>query len=113
MLALSSFQPICSISYSLASSSLPSLFFSSSLTAVAVSVSRFICQSELYDMSLTLDVNVEIYPLEVSERFKLLLTNNVSQQQGESKQNLWDPKVSYIFISHLVSHKARVLGQQV
>uniref|UniRef100_A0A7S2Z3U4 DNA-directed RNA polymerases I, II, and III subunit RPABC3 n=1 Tax=Chloropicon laureae TaxID=464258 RepID=A0A7S2Z3U4_9CHLO len=46
-------------------------------------VSRFICQSELYDMSMTLDVNVEIYPIEVGEHFKLLLTNEVSSK-GDS-----------------------------
>merc|ERR1739848_672038 len=46
-------------------------------------VSRFICQSELYDMSMTLDMNVEIYPIEVGEHFKLLLTNEVSSK-GDS-----------------------------
>merc|ERR1712046_259226 len=52
-------------------------------------VSRYICHSELYDMDLTLDVNVEIYPLEVSERFKLFLTNDVGAAQSGST-NLWE-----------------------
>mmetsp|Transcript_2566 Transcript_2566/g.4185 ORF Transcript_2566/g.4185 Transcript_2566/m.4185 type:complete len:87 (+) Transcript_2566:61-321(+) len=54
-------------------------------------VSRFVCQSDLYDMSLTLDVNVEIYPMDVSERFKMLLTKDVNLGTATDKNgNVWE-----------------------
>jgi hypothetical protein len=31
-------------------------------------VSRFVCRSELYEFDLTIDINIDIYPLKVSGR---------------------------------------------
>jgi hypothetical protein len=33
--------------------------------AASAPVSRFVCRSELYEFDLTLDVNVDVYPLQV------------------------------------------------
>ena len=66
------------------------LSFSSSSSSI-FTVSRFVCQSDLYDMSLTLDVNVEIYPMDVSERFKMLLTKDVNLGTATDKNgNVWE-----------------------
>merc|ERR1712205_301047 len=67
-------------------------------------VSRYICHSELYDMDLTLDVNVEIYPLEVSERFKLFLTNDVGAAQSGSI-NLWEGNTGTIIYEYVMHGK--------
>ncbi|QDZ22892.1 DNA-directed RNA polymerase [Chloropicon primus] len=53
-------------------------------------VSRYICQSDLYDMNLTLDVNTEIYPLSVGERIKLMLTNTLEGEQNASGEAVWE-----------------------
>lgn len=34
-------------------------------TPCCVAVSRFVCRSELYEFDLTLDINIDIYPLKV------------------------------------------------
>ena len=43
-------------------------------------VSRFFCKSENYDMNLTLDINSDIYPMERSEKFKLVLSEKIRKQ---------------------------------
>merc|ERR1712048_81384 len=53
-------------------------------------VSRYICQSDLYDMHLTLDINTEIYPLDVGEHFKLLLTDSIEGEKKDFGQAVWD-----------------------
>lgn len=36
-------------------------------------VSRMVCKSDLYEFDMKLDVNVDIYPLEVGDKFSLAL----------------------------------------
>ena len=55
-----------------------------------IAVSRYICQSDLYDMHLTLDINTEIYPLDVGEHFKLLLTDSIEGEKKDFGQAVWD-----------------------
>lgn len=40
-------------------------------------VSRFVCRSELYEFDLTLDVNIDIYPLKVGDKFNLVLARTI------------------------------------
>lgn len=40
-------------------------------------VSRFMCKSDLYEMELTLDVNVDVYPLENGQKFSLALASTL------------------------------------
>ena len=55
-----------------------------------IAVSRYICQSDLYDMHLTLDINTEIYPLDVGEHFKLLQTDSIEGEKKDFGQAVWD-----------------------
>ena len=41
-------------------------------------------------MNLTLDVNTEIYPLNVGERIKLMLTNTLEGEQNASGEAVWE-----------------------
>lgn len=43
-------------------------------------VSRFVCESELYDMKLVIDINIDIYPLNVGEHFALVLASSLNLQ---------------------------------
>eukprot|EP00878_Enallax_costatus_P002596 GHUV01002778.1.p1 GENE.GHUV01002778.1~~GHUV01002778.1.p1 ORF type:complete len:155 (+),score=20.83 GHUV01002778.1:148-612(+) len=40
-------------------------------------VSRFICRSELYEFDLAIDINIDIYPLRVGDKFNLVLADNI------------------------------------
>ncbi|KJE95946.1 Rpb8-PA [Capsaspora owczarzaki ATCC 30864] len=42
-------------------------------------VSRLECQSENYDMALVLDINSQIYQLELSEKFSLMLASTLNE----------------------------------
>ncbi|KAI8093197.1 RNA polymerase [Halteromyces radiatus] len=41
-------------------------------------VSRVIARSENYEMDLTLDVNSELYPLDIAEKFSLMLASSLA-----------------------------------
>lgn len=41
-------------------------------------VSRVVCRSDLYEMDLKLDVNVDIYPLEVGDKFSLAMNSSLA-----------------------------------
>ena len=41
-------------------------------------VSRIECRSENYETDLTLDVNVNIYPLEIGDKFSLALSSTLN-----------------------------------
>ncbi|KAF8069707.1 NCL2 [Scenedesmus sp. PABB004] len=40
-------------------------------------VSRFVCRSELYEFDLALDINIDIYPLKVGDKFNLVLATTI------------------------------------
>lgn len=50
-------------------------------------VSRYVCKSELYECDLTLDVNIEVYPLEVGQKYLVALANtlNMDNSAGSTK----------------------------
>ena len=65
-------------------------------------MSRLIAHSTNYDMDLTLDYNVELYPLRTGESFSLVLASsllrgappNATETGGESEEkdrNVWRP----------------------
>eukprot|EP00696_Hemimastix_kukwesjijk_P017621 gnl/Hemi2/6306_TR2161_c0_g10_i1.p1 gnl/Hemi2/6306_TR2161_c0_g10~~gnl/Hemi2/6306_TR2161_c0_g10_i1.p1 ORF type:complete len:146 (-),score=56.79 gnl/Hemi2/6306_TR2161_c0_g10_i1:40-477(-) len=41
-------------------------------------VSRLVCKSENYEMELVLDVNIQIYPMEINQKFSFALASSVS-----------------------------------
>lgn len=45
-------------------------------------VSRIVCRSDLYEMDLTLDVNVDVYPLAKGDRFSLALSPTLALGGG-------------------------------
>jgi DNA-directed RNA polymerase I, II, and III subunit RPABC3 len=52
-------------------------------------VSRLICESENYEMDLVLDVNTDIYPIELGERLTLALATSLDLK-GRGDQGYWD-----------------------
>ena len=42
-------------------------------------VSRIVCRSDLYEMNMKLDVNVDVYPLAVGEKFTMTLASTLSR----------------------------------
>lgn len=46
--------------------------------AAAVAVSRLVCRSENYEMSLTLDVNVDLLPVEREYKFSIELASTLN-----------------------------------
>eukprot|EP00818_Percolomonas_sp_WS_P008075 CAMPEP_0117442966 /NCGR_PEP_ID=MMETSP0759-20121206/4439_1 /TAXON_ID=63605 /ORGANISM="Percolomonas cosmopolitus, Strain WS" /LENGTH=155 /DNA_ID=CAMNT_0005234901 /DNA_START=48 /DNA_END=515 /DNA_ORIENTATION=+ len=55
-------------------------------------VSRIECKSENYEMDLVLDVNTDIYPIEVSDKLTLALATSV-----DLNDNDMDPTVSALY----------------
>ncbi|ORY81094.1 RNA polymerase, partial [Neocallimastix californiae] len=51
-------------------------------------VSRIQGRSENYEMDLTLDVNTEIYPIEIGEKYALMLASSLSLD-GTDKIEIW------------------------
>ncbi|KAJ1490031.1 RNA polymerase [Baffinella frigidus] len=52
-------------------------------------VSRIQATSQTYNLDLTLDVNTEIYPMKVDDRFSMALTN-VLRKDGEPDDGCFD-----------------------
>ncbi len=52
-------------------------------------VSRIIGKGETLDAELTLDVNTEIYPLKLGQKFTLLLTTALSADPSVSDRDSW------------------------
>lgn len=54
-------------------------------------VSRVIARSENYEMDLTLDVNSELYPLDIAEKFSLVLASSLSldSTNGTDTRESW------------------------
>jgi len=51
-------------------------------------VSRIQGRSENYEMDLTLDVNTEIYPIEIGDKFALMLASSLTLD-GNEKAEIW------------------------
>eukprot|EP00833_Pecoramyces_ruminatium_P017296 jgi/Orpsp1_1/1191328/evm.model.d7180000084991.1 len=51
-------------------------------------VSRIQGRSENYEMDLTLDVNTEIYPIEIGDKYALMLASSLSLD-GTDKNEIW------------------------
>ncbi|TFL06636.1 RNA polymerase [Pterulicium gracile] len=61
-------------------------------------VSRFQAHSQNLDMDLTLDYNIELYPLRVGDRVSLVLATSLAKagdgntgDDGDDKDNAWRP----------------------
>ena len=48
-------------------------------TSVFTSVSRIFCESESFKMDLILDVNTQLYPVSLGDKFRLLLTTSLKE----------------------------------
>ena len=55
----------------------------SSFSSHSVAVSRLLCHGENYEMEMLVDINTDIYPVSVGEKFTVVLTESL------------DPQVSY------------------
>eukprot|EP01098_Paradermamoeba_levis_P014296 TRINITY_DN6773_c0_g1_i1.p1 TRINITY_DN6773_c0_g1~~TRINITY_DN6773_c0_g1_i1.p1 ORF type:complete len:163 (+),score=40.46 TRINITY_DN6773_c0_g1_i1:44-490(+) len=53
-------------------------------------VSRLICKSENYEMDLTLDLNTEIYPVDINHKFTLVLAKSLNAD-GSPDAGFYDP----------------------
>lgn len=53
-------------------------------------VSRYECTSESHEMLLVLDINVDIYPLDVNQKFSFALTETVNRDGSVSEAGVWD-----------------------
>ena len=53
-------------------------------------MSRYRCKSELYGADLLLDVNIDIYPLEVNERYAMVVTSSLLEDQSQQREE-YDP----------------------
>jgi hypothetical protein len=59
------------------------------LTFVVFLVSRIEAQSQTYNLHLTLDVNTEIYPLKVNDRFSLAIATTL-RKDGVADEGCFD-----------------------
>ncbi|KAG1675645.1 hypothetical protein FOA52_002354 [Chlamydomonas sp. UWO 241] len=41
-------------------------------------VSRYVCKSDLFECDMTLDVNVDVYPMEVGKKYKVALASTLN-----------------------------------
>ncbi|KAK9819784.1 hypothetical protein WJX72_002320 [[Myrmecia] bisecta] len=71
-------------------------------------VSRLRCRSDLYEMDLTLDVNSDLYPKEVGEKFSLALSKTLnldgSEMEGHFTASLHSGKPSLLDKYDYVMH---------
>ncbi|KAK9838978.1 hypothetical protein WJX74_007112 [Apatococcus lobatus] len=57
-------------------------------------VSRIICHSDLYEFVMTLDVNTDIYPVEMGDKLTMVLTTGISEDgttSGSYDKSLQQP----------------------
>ncbi|MEW5301068.1 MAG: hypothetical protein WDW38_009366 [Sanguina aurantia] len=54
-------------------------------------VSRFQCRSDLYEMDLLLDINIDVYPLEAHDKFSLALSRTLNMD-GSASSVKYDAK---------------------
>lgn len=52
-------------------------------------VSRIVCDSENYELDLVLDINSDIYPVDIGDRLTMALATSLSLE-GESESGAWD-----------------------
>ncbi|CAF3768458.1 unnamed protein product [Adineta steineri] len=55
-------------------------------------VSRLFCESELFKMALILDVNTQVYPLSIGDKFRFLLCTTL-YEDGTSDTGEYDPNI--------------------
>ncbi|VDM60043.1 unnamed protein product [Angiostrongylus costaricensis] len=62
--------------------------------------SRLFCDSESFSMELILDVNTQIYPVNLNDKFRLMITTSVRDDgmpdEGEHDPQVMDELVYYI-----------------
>lgn len=56
-------------------------------------VSRFHCESESFKMDLILDLNTQIYPIGLGEKFRLAITTSVTDDVSYSDDTEWTPRL--------------------
>lgn len=53
-------------------------------------MSRYRLKSELYGADLLLDVNIDLYPLELNERYTMLISQSLVTDQSQARDE-YDP----------------------
>ncbi|KAK5977050.1 hypothetical protein GCK32_012420 [Trichostrongylus colubriformis] len=56
--------------------------------------SRLFCDSESFSMELILDVNTQIYPINLNDKFRLMITTSV-RDDGMPDEGEYDPQANY------------------
>uniref|UniRef100_A0A0N4WAY8 DNA-directed RNA polymerases I, II, and III subunit RPABC3 n=2 Tax=Haemonchus TaxID=6288 RepID=A0A0N4WAY8_HAEPC len=56
--------------------------------------SRLFCDSESFSMELILDVNTQIYPINLNDKFRLMITTSV-RDDGMPDEGEFDPQANY------------------
>jgi len=57
-------------------------------------VSRLFCESESFKMDLILDVNTQLYPIKLGDKFRLLLASTL-REDGYPDEGDYDPTAMY------------------
>lgn len=60
-------------------------------------VSRLFCDSESFKMDLILDVNTQLYPIHLGEKFRLMLCGTL-REDGLADEGEYEKTVNYIII---------------
>lgn len=53
-------------------------------------VSRVVCQSENYDMQVTVDINTDIFPISINQRFGFALATSITADETV-EDGYWNP----------------------
>lgn len=59
-----------------------------------VAVSRIFCDSESFKMDLILDVNTQLYPIMLGDKFRLVLATTL-REDGLPDEGVYDQQVNY------------------
>eukprot|EP00983_Pelagomonas_calceolata_P012790 409026-Pelagomonas_calceolata.AAC.5 len=83
------------------------------LRACPLAVSRYQCRSDLYECDLTLDVNVDVYPLEVNAKYQVALANTLNADGTAGSTNfdaVSQPCTGPVYLSYPVHSLSALSG---
>ena len=52
-------------------------------------VSRLVCESENYEMEMHVDVNTQLYPVDVGNKYTIVLASSISEDDTAEKGYVW------------------------
>lgn len=54
-------------------------------TGISCAVSRLVCESENYDLEMHVDVNTQLYPVDVGNKYTIVLASSISEDDSADK----------------------------